>query len=148
MSWVRPHWGAMRRVAERLAGRAERDDVLQDALANAWRHRRTFDPDRGTAEAWLVTVTVNAGRKFLRGRRRSIELVDEVAQPAFEPDVDLHRAVQGLPERQRLAVELFYFAGLPLRDVAAAMDCADGTVKSTLSAARSRLRVLLGEEHS
>jgi RNA polymerase sigma-70 factor (ECF subfamily) len=144
-AWVRPHWAAMRRVAERLAGRADRDDVLQEALAAAWRHRDRFDPARGTAQAWLVTITVNAGRKSYR-RKRPVPCVDVTASTPADPDLDLRAAINQLPDRQRLAVELFYFAGLPISDVATAMKCAEGTVKSTLSAARDRLRTELGKD--
>jgi len=59
----------------------------------------------------------------------------------------MERAVCRLPSRQRLAVELHYYLDLPIADVAQVMRCADGTVKSTLSDARARLRTLLGEDY-
>ncbi|MEO8889161.1 MAG: sigma factor-like helix-turn-helix DNA-binding protein [Jatrophihabitantaceae bacterium] len=60
---------------------------------------------------------------------------------------DRRRALTALPARQRLAVELCYFVGLPLNEAAALMGCAEGTVKSTLSAARANLRSSLGEDY-
>ncbi|HZC52868.1 MAG TPA: sigma factor-like helix-turn-helix DNA-binding protein [Mycobacterium sp.] len=60
------------------------------------------------------------------------------------PDPDLDRALRGLSSRQRLAVELFYYIGLPLSEIALVMGCAEGTVKSTLADARARLRTTLG----
>lgn len=56
---------------------------------------------------------------------------------------DLDRAVRALSGRQRLAVELYYFVGLPIKECAEAMNCSQGTVKSTLSDARSRLAPML-----
>lgn len=80
-----------------------------------------------------------------RGRRRPVvELVDTPVEDTRR-DLDLERAVARLPARQREAVDLHYFAGLSVAETAAAMGCADGTVKSTLSDARARLRTLLGE---
>jgi RNA polymerase sigma factor (sigma-70 family) len=140
---VREHWSAMRRVAERLAGRAYRDDVLQDALADAWRHRGSFDASRGSLGAWLVTITANRARKSFRSRRDA-EPLEDVAVDRVDYDVDLQRAVRALPSRQRLAVELYYFVGLSISEVAAAMSCAVGTVKSTLAAARTNLQRSLG----
>jgi RNA polymerase sigma-70 factor (ECF subfamily) len=46
-----------------------------------------------------------------------------------------------------VAVNLYYYLGLPVAESAAVMGCTEGTVKSTLSAARSRLRELLGEDY-
>jgi RNA polymerase sigma-70 factor (ECF subfamily) len=71
--------------------------------------------------------------------------VPEVSMTDSEqlPDLDLDRALRGLSSRQRLAVELFYYLGLPVSEVALVMGCAEGTVKSTLADARARLRTTL-----
>jgi RNA polymerase sigma-70 factor (ECF subfamily) len=62
-----------------------------------------------------------------------------------EADVDLERAIRGLPMRQRMAVELHYFVGLTTAEAASVMSCAEGTVKSALHAARGNLRRALEE---
>lgn len=146
-TWVAPHWSAMRRLAERLAGRDQRDDVLQEALAAAWRSRSTFDSTRGTAHSWLLGITANHAKKAWRFTRRH-EAFEEAPTAGTDSDgLDVQRAVRALPTRQRLAVELFYFVGLPVSEVASVMRCAEGTVKSTLSAARANLRDALGEDY-
>lgn len=61
-------------------------------------------------------------------------------------DVDLRRAIAGLPERQRLAVECHYYVGLTVRETAQVLGCATGTVKAALSAARANLRSELEEQ--
>lgn len=145
--WVEPHWPAMRRLAERLAGPSHRDDVLQEALAAAWRSRSRFDPRRGTARTWLLAITANHAKKALRSTHRHEPLEDVPVETAVGHRIDLLRAIRALPERQRIAVELCYFVGLPLGEAAAVMGCAEGTVKSTLSAARANLRSTLGEDY-
>lgn len=146
--WVEPHWGAMCLVAARLAPPEDRDDVLQEALSAAWCHHDRYDPTRGSLRNWLLAITANQARRSRRSRRRFSPLVDVVPAAVEAPDLDLRNAVAALPSRQRAAVELFYFVGLSARDVAEVMGCAEGTVKSTLSAARSNLRAeLLGDEH-
>ena len=61
-------------------------------------------------------------------------------------DVALEQAVSRLSRRQREAVGLHYYAGLSVAETAAVMRCSAGTVKSTLSDARARLRDLLQED--
>jgi RNA polymerase sigma factor (sigma-70 family) len=143
--WVSPHLPPMARVAARLSPAADRDDVVQEALARAWRRRSTFDPARGTPAAWLAAVVAGEARRA-RGRTKpGQELVDAPVEDTHR-DLDLERAVAQLSQRQREAVDLHYFTGLTVSETAAAMGCADGTVKSTLSDARVRLRILLGED--
>lgn len=144
-AWVSPHLPLMGRVAARLAPTADRDDVVQEALSRAWHRRSTYDAGRGTPAAWLAAIVAGEARRA-RGRTPpSLELVDAPVKDTRR-DLDLERAVAQLPARQREAVDLHYFAGLTVVETAAAMGCAEGTVKSTLSDARARLRSLLGED--
>lgn len=143
-TWVGPHVRVMGLVAARLAPQ-ERDDVVQEALLDAWRHRATYDPARGSAQAWLVAITARRARRRRPGRTVALAAVPDVGVEDTVGDVDLRRAVERLPGRQRLAVELHYFVGLPVAACAEAMACSEGTVKSTLSDARARLRKELGD---
>ena len=142
--WVKPHVAALSRLASRIAPRADRDDVVQSALVRAWAQRDLFDPQRGSARSWLLTITSNEARNFLRRQRPSIELTDASA-PTTDTDaqLDLARALPALTARQRLAVDCYYFADLSVAETAAVMNCSEGTVKSTLSDARLRLRAFL-----
>lgn len=145
-AWASPHVGAMALLAARLAGPADRDDVVQESLLDAWRHRASYDPGRGTPRAWLLAITARRARRARLRLVRTVPLETDVAAAAEGGDVDLRRAVERLSRRQRLAVELHYFVGLGVAECAAVMGCAEGTVKSTLSDARSRLRRELGED--
>lgn len=146
--WVRPHLAAMAHLAARLAPRADRDDVVQEALSRAWSRRSTFDPARGSPAAWLLAITADQAR---RARRRHLRraprptALPPAATGAVPPEdsVDLTRALRTLTRRQRLAVDCVYFVGLSVAETAAVMRCAEGTVKSTLFDARTRLRRLL-----
>jgi RNA polymerase sigma-70 factor (ECF subfamily) len=57
--------------------------------------------------------------------------------------LDLERALLMLAPRMRLAIDCFYFVGLSVAETAVVMGVAEGTVKSTLSDARARLRQAL-----
>ncbi|MDQ6848407.1 MAG: RNA polymerase sigma factor [Actinomycetota bacterium] len=150
--WAAPSLLAMTRLARRLAPEADADDVVQEALARAWRKRTQFDPDRGTATTWLLAITADQARAARRRKLRRRRLIDDMAHVPDRPatqaahDLDLERAIVRLAARQQLAVHLHYFLGLPIAEIAAVMGCASGTVKSTLHDARARLRELLGED--
>ncbi|HEY2916706.1 MAG TPA: sigma-70 family RNA polymerase sigma factor [Candidatus Limnocylindrales bacterium] len=140
--WVEPHLPALARLAARLAPAGDRDDVLQDALTRAWRKRHTFDPARGTPLAWLLAITADQARRA-RVRHRPRALLEVRATRSVDDRLDIEAAVARLPERQRLAVDCFYFVGLSVGETAAVMRCAEGTVKSTLADARQRLAEIL-----
>jgi RNA polymerase sigma-70 factor (ECF subfamily) len=142
--WVEPHLPAMSRLAARLAPAGDRDDVVQEALTRAWRKRYQFDVARGTPSAWLLAITADQARQARRRRPLAWLTADAAGRVRSTDDrLDVEYAVARLPPRQRLAVDCFYFVGLSVADTAAVMRCSEGTVKSTLSDARSRLRPLL-----
>ena len=143
-AWVEPHLAVMGRLAARLAPEAERDDIVQEALERAWRKRHQFDPNRGSPAAWLCAITKDQALKAGRRRRDSSPLGESAERPISSDDrLDVEHALGRLTDRQRLAVDCLYFVGLTVAETSVVMGCAEGTVKSTLSDARSRLKTLL-----
>jgi RNA polymerase sigma-70 factor (ECF subfamily) len=138
-----PHVAAMTRLAARMCGAGEADDIVQEALIRAWRKRSRFDAKRGTLLGWLLAVTADQARRWrVRAYRPTAELRD-VPAPTAGDDLDLEIAIERLPRRQRHAIDLYYFVGLSTAETAEAMRCSEGTVKSTLSDARGGLRGFL-----
>jgi RNA polymerase sigma factor (sigma-70 family) len=126
-----------------LRDEARAVDAVQDAFASAIRRQRQFRGD-GPLEAWIWRMVVNAALKE-RGRPRHAELTDfEVAPPLEEP-TPLAEAIARLPERQRLALFLRYYADLDYEAIATALQVSSGTVGATLNAAHTSLRRLLQE---
>ena len=117
-------------------------DSVQDAFVSAVRARSSFRRDV-PLEAWLWRIVINAALQVRRSVREQTEPETEASvgtngQPV--EDVAVRRWVASLPERQRLAVFLRYFADLDYRSIAAALDVEVGTVSATLSAAHAALR--------
>ncbi len=142
--WVSPHLRVMAHLASRLAPDRDQDDVVQEALVRAWRKRHQYDASRGSPRTWLLAITADQARRARR-RARPDRAIGEFSLVDHSADerVDVEHAVACLPHRQQLAVNCYYFAGLTVTETAAVMRCSPGTVKSTLSDARDRLRQLL-----
>lgn len=145
----RAHATGFLRVATAIAGSREGGrDAVQEALTRAFARRGTFRGS-GTVEAWLWKAVVNAARNV---KARSPLVAEET-----EPDAAAHDAVDegrdavraaiaALPERQRLALFLRYYADLDYAAIAAALGVRRGTVSATLNHAHKSLRAALGEE--
>jgi RNA polymerase sigma-70 factor (ECF subfamily) len=131
------------RAATAIVGdEATATDAVQEAFASAVRSRKSYRGDV-PLEGWIWRIVVNAALQLRRERTTEPE-PDEwlVAEPNGHPveDVAVRRWIAALPERQRLAVFLRYFADLDYRGIAAALEIEVGTVSATLAAAHSTLR--------
>jgi RNA polymerase sigma-70 factor (ECF subfamily) len=132
------------RVARAIVGDRERAlEAVQDGFADAIRGRAGFRAE-GPLEAWVWRAVVNAARKAVR--RPLVEPVrgdDGVELSPALPEVA--PLVASLPERQRLAIFLRYYADLDYRSIAAALGVEVGTVSATLAAAHAAIRKALEE---
>jgi RNA polymerase sigma factor (sigma-70 family) len=143
--WVSPHLERMGILAARLGPPGERDDVVQEALTRAWVSRNSYQESRGSLSAWLCTITANVARSHSKRTRGALGWIEPVAQARdLDQTLDLDAAIRQLSVRQALAITCRYAVGLSVSETAVVMRCSEGTVKSTLADARSRLRLLLG----
>ena len=156
------HWTGLCRLAYLMLGDpAAAEECVQDAylgVFRAWDRVRTMDrPD-----LYLRTAVLNRCRSALRRRgreRRELERGTLTTGPLVAPSADHSPApigvdevmeeVRRLPPRQRAAVILRYYEDRPEADIARALGCSVGTVKSQLAKARAtlgrRLAVHLGD---
>lgn len=137
---------------------AHAEEVAQEAYLDAWRSSSRFDPARGSAAGWLMTIV---HRKAV-DRVRSVEAAtardetwnretapvdhDQTAESAHA-SLDAARvrnAVATLTDVQRRAVELTYFGGYTHTEVAALLDVPLGTAKTRIRDGLIRLRDLMG----
>jgi RNA polymerase sigma factor (sigma-70 family) len=146
------------RTAFLLCGDAdEARDAAQEGFVRAYGALRRF---RTGAEPrpWLLRIVANAARNRRRaaGRRASLALRSaqdrpsdgaapspEAAVLAGEQRAELLAAIDRLGDEDRRIISLRWFADLSERDIAAVLDVPAGTVKSRLSRAMARLRVVL-----
>jgi RNA polymerase sigma-70 factor (ECF subfamily) len=132
------------RVAASVTGDADRArDAVQEAFAIAVRKHRSFRGD-GPLEAWVWRIVLNAARSDIR-RGMPPPALDEPVSTNGRPedDADLRLALARLPERQRTAVFLRYYADLDYAAIGEALGIAPGTVAATLNHAHTTLRARL-----
>ena len=149
---------AMRLVHERSAA----EDLLQEVFLQIWREAGNYSPERGTPEAWIITITRSRAIDKLRSiRRRDKSFVPmegpsgkeydgrvESGATASDSKIMVNSALAQLSESQRQVLELAYFDGLTQSEIAERLKEPLGTVKTRMRAALGRLRDLLGAKTS
>jgi RNA polymerase sigma factor (sigma-70 family) len=123
----------------------EAEDLAQDTLVQAVRHwDKVAAAD--SPEGWLFRTASNLSRSWLRRlrvvRRNALPPVIAAETDAAE-GIAVRDAVSRLPARQREAVVFRYFAQLSVRETAAAMGCAEGTVRALTSQGIAALRTYI-----
>jgi RNA polymerase sigma-70 factor (ECF subfamily) len=134
-------------LASGAVGDAE--DAAQDAFAKAMQRWKSVSAmDRPATWVYVVAIrhlrrTRQRGSRPIDGTASALEAADH-AEAVVASEV-IERALSVLPPRQRLAVVLRFHADLTVPEVSRAMQCSEGTVKSTLHAALEHLRIDLGD---
>jgi RNA polymerase sigma-70 factor (ECF subfamily) len=132
--------------------RAVADDMAQEALANAWRARNTFEAGTNM-RAWLFRILRNGYYSHVRRASREshwdADAAERIEAPAKEQEwavelSDTVRALHTLPDVQRDAVILVGAAGVTYQDAAAICGTRVGTLKSRVARGRTELSYRLG----
>lgn len=124
--------------------RAAAEDIAQEAFLRAhrdWRRVGAMDSPQG----WLRRVAINLATSRWRRLRAETAALTRLSPPtAFAPPEARITAfwdeVRRLPTRQAQALTLHYLEDMPVDEIAAVLEIADGTVKALLSQGRERLR--------
>ena len=148
-------------VAYRIVGqRADAEEVVLDAFAQAWRDATRFETSRGSVAGWLTTIARSRALDLVRARTRRERITATAA--AERPDtppgmggwradpsagVDLAErrrrvqlALEALSPPQRRAIELAYFEGLSQSEIAALLREPLGTIKTRVRLGMQKLR--------
>jgi RNA polymerase sigma-70 factor (ECF subfamily) len=131
------------------------EDVVQETFLRAYKARQRFDPKRASLGTWLYQIALNYCRSHLRRKRLlTIPWLRQTGEPLELPDPTpgpessalrgeyqrlLWAAVQNLSDPLREVVTLHYYMELPAVEIAALLNCPEGTIYSRLHNARRRL---------
>ncbi|WP_322029338.1 sigma-70 family RNA polymerase sigma factor [Paraburkholderia sp. J76] len=142
-------------IVRMVRDRGEAEDLLQDVFTTAWRRAGLFDPARGSAMTWLVTLARNRTIDRLR-QHRDEALDDETEQTlrdndptpaalaeASEERVRLERCMEQLGAQQRGVVREAFFTGATYSELAAHLSVPLGTLKSWVRRSLLQLRACL-----
>ena len=146
-----------------LRNEALAEEATQDIFLNIWLKAASFNPDRGKARSWLMSVAHHKVVDIIRSRRRSItmahptdyetlDLLPSSQRPTDEEAVlNLEReriklALTTLPEAQREVIVLAYYQGLSQSEIAQKLEQPLGTVKTRVRLAMQKLRVELEQD--
>ena len=152
--------GTVRALAYRITSDdMEADDVVEEVFWQAWRQADRYDPARGSAGTWLLTVARSRSLDRMRATKRtragaSIDDADVASSEAFAaPGPDpfaaaelrdrariVTAALAALQPVQRECLELAYFGGLSQSEIAAKTGQPLGTVKTRMRLALRKLR--------
>ena len=141
-----------------LRNPAMAEEVSQECYLEIWRQSSRYEPDRGSALAWMLTIAhrravdriraVEASdRRDVHYEQASRSVEHDSTAEAAESRMEAHRvraALQGLTEAQREAIELAYFGGYTHTEVASMLDLPLGTAKTRIRDGLIRLRDTMG----
>jgi RNA polymerase sigma-70 factor (ECF subfamily) len=151
-------WGLALRV---VRNPAHAEEVLQEAYLRTWCQSSRFDPQRGRAESWFLTIVHRTAVDRVRSAEASTRREQHYTvrdQTIPDPDATasavqqtfearrVHGALGALTELQRQAIELAYWGGYTHTEVAGLLNIPVGTAKTRIRDGLIRLRDTLGVE--
>ncbi|GAB2775293.1 sigma-70 family RNA polymerase sigma factor [Terrabacter koreensis] len=148
-------FGLVRRV---VRDPAQSEEVTQEVFLEIWRHSARFDPSKGAALSWMLTIAhrkaVDRVRSAEAARHRdegygasTHDVTHDSTSEAVVERLDaerVHRALETLTQAQRQALELAYLGGYTHTEVASMLDLPLGTAKTRIRDGLIRLRDTLG----
>ena len=134
----------------------EAEDAVQETFLYLYRKAGSFDPGKGSAKSWILQVAYHRAmdrRLYLKRRgfylRAEVDSIQDTLTGGTDLDQEIgtilnrahiEQAFATLPEAQRRTLEMFYFEGLELREIAAALGDALGNVRHHYYRGLERLR--------
>ncbi|MEA4940718.1 MAG: sigma-70 family RNA polymerase sigma factor [Christensenella sp.] len=134
----------LRIAINRVQSIAEAEDIVQAVYLRLMTNRPRLQSTEHE-RAWLIRTAINLCLDYRKSavRRTGVPLREDMAAPIPGETGEVLEAVWKLPERDRYAVYLYYFEGLPVKAIANLLNEQTGTITSRLSRARKKLKQLL-----
>ena len=124
------------------------EDIFQEVFLTYVKKQPVFKTEE-QARAWFLRTTVNHCRHLWRSKSRHPEERLEEETLAFadsKEEMELMDALSRMPVKYRRVLEMFYFTGLTLKEIAQTLRISENAVRIRMSRARKMLRDELGED--
>lgn len=127
-----------------LKNEKDAEDAVGNAILKAYEHREQINALH-KFKPWMLTITKNEALKIKKKQLYlpGDEVIEALSKPVVAHYDELWDVLQKMKEEYRLAVVLFYYGGLSIRDISDVLDIPVGTVKSRLNRGKAELREAL-----
>ena len=132
------------------------EDVVQNTFVAAYEHLKDYDPKKASISTWLQRIAYHEALYHLRKKKRQIllplDVGDDVSDELSEATTvaQLDEAIQKLPSEEQMLLQLYYFDGRPLKEIAYITSKAGNSLNrevsrlsSQLHRIRQKLRIIL-----
>lgn len=136
-----------------LKNKDDVEDLLQEVFIKRLYHAPAFETEEHE-KRWMIRITVNLAKNHLKSFwKRNITNMDEILQTPEclqwnmdEKEKSVFVEVMALPEKQRIAIYLYYFEGYTVKEIGNILKCKESAVKMRLKKGRDLLKMNLSEE--
>ncbi len=150
------HVGTVRRVLSRMVNANDLDDLVQDVFVRIYRFQDSFR-EEADMKTWIHRICVNSVQDHYRKRRWASFLsfgTENEPEPVAKGDIAedyqnqnfVEKALHKLSVKERVVVVLFYLEDSTIEEISAALKLPEGTIKSRLHSARTKLQTFLKKE--
>lgn len=144
-------FGIVRQV---VRNSAQSEEVTQEVMLDVWRTATRYDPDRGSIQAWVVTIAHRRAVDRVRSEQRAADRLERVAASSTDIPFDqvsdaatgrleseqVRRCLDNLTELQRESITLAYYSGYTYPEVAQRLGAKLPTIKARMRDGLLRLR--------
>ncbi|MFL0247674.1 RNA polymerase sigma factor [Candidatus Clostridium stratigraminis] len=139
---------SMYRVALSILGeKQDIEDAIQNSIIKSYEGVIYLRKDE-FFKTWLIRIVINESKSILKSNSKVVhieEISKEISSTDDYSSIELTNAVNSLDEDLRITTTLFYFEDIPQKEIAVLLGIPEGTVRSRLSRARTKLYEMLKE---
>ncbi len=134
------------------------DDLVQDVFVKVWKNLGNFRSD-SQLYTWIYRIATNESITFLNKQKRqnntpldevSSEVVESLIEPSYfngtEIQLKLHRAIQTLPEKQKLIFNMKYFDDMKYEEISEVLGTSVGALKASFHIAVKKIETFMLNE--